>query len=100
MKIFPKILSTRQILWTQVPPILHICACVAFTLLHLESAWGYMFWVDAPASVFILALSYNHDRPLLLFGAIGTIWWYLLSFAVVSLWTRVFRRHSELTKLL
>ena len=99
MTVFPRALSRRQILWSHFPALLHLCACIAFRLLHLESAWGYMFWIDAPASVLILALSYNHDRPLFLFGTIGTLWWYLLGFAVVSLWARALRRGPGSSKL-
>jgi hypothetical protein len=70
-------------------PALHLCACLSIALAGAESAWRYLFWIDAPASAFILALAYNHDRPLILFGTIGTLWWYLVSFAVWFCWTRL-----------
>lgn len=33
-------------------------------------------------SVIIVATGYNFDHPLVLFGTLGTLWWYLLSRAV------------------
>jgi hypothetical protein len=72
-----------------VLPLVHLCSCLVIAAAHLDSAWGYMLWIDAPASAFILALAYNHDRPLILFGIIGTLWWYLLSFAAVFCWIRL-----------
>jgi hypothetical protein len=46
---------------------------------RLDSAWQYLFLIDVPMSVIIGAISYNFDHPLLLFGILGTLWWYLLS---------------------
>lgn len=60
-------------------PSLHLCACFVFALAHLGSAWGYMPSVDFPMSLIILFISYSFDHPLLLFGTLGTLWWYLLS---------------------
>ena len=70
-------------------PLVHLGACLAFGLLRVDSAWQYMAPIDVPASVFILALSYNYDHPVILFGAIGTLWWYLLSMALWVLGARV-----------
>ena len=60
-------------------PFLHLCACIIIALARLESGWEYMMFVDGPTSVLIVAESYNWDHPLVLFGIIGTLWWYLLS---------------------
>jgi len=38
-----------------------------------------MVLVDAPMSVVIIAISYNFDHPLLLFGTLGTLWWFVES---------------------
>jgi hypothetical protein len=46
---------------------------------RLDSAWQYLFLIDVPMSAIIGAISYNFDHPLLLFGILGTLWWYLLS---------------------
>lgn len=70
-------------------PFLHLCACLVITVARLESAWEYMMFVDAPASVLIISVSYNFDHPLILFGVIGTLWWYLLSRAAQIWGTRL-----------
>jgi hypothetical protein len=46
-------------------------------------------WIDAPASVFVVSLSYNFDHPLILFGILGTAWWCLLSVAAALLFGRI-----------
>jgi hypothetical protein len=71
-------------------PVLHICACLTIALAHLEAAWGYLLFIDAPMSVFIGAISYNFDHPLILFGTLGTLWWYMLSRLAAMIW-RIFR---------
>jgi hypothetical protein len=70
-------------------PFLHLCACMIIALARLESGWGYLLFVDAPASILILAESYNWDHPLILFGVFGTLWWYLLSRAAEIFGTSV-----------
>lgn len=65
-----------------VAPFLHLCACLIIVALRLESGWHYMTIVDVPASVFVIALLYNFGHPLILFGTIGSLWWYLLSLGV------------------
>jgi hypothetical protein len=69
-------------------PFLHLCACLTIALAHLESAWRYMFLIDVPMSVVVGAISYNFDHPLLLFGTLGTLWWYLLSRAAEMFFRR------------
>jgi hypothetical protein len=54
-------------------PFLHLCACVTIALAGLQSAWQYLMIADIPVSVIIVAMSYNFDRPLLLFGILGTL---------------------------
>ena len=71
-----------------VLPFSHLCACLTIALAHLESGWGHMFVIDIPMSVIILAVSYNFDHPLLLFGTLGTLWWYLVSRAAEMLFRR------------
>jgi hypothetical protein len=60
-------------------PGLHLFACLTIALAHLNSAWGYLALIDIPMSVIIIAISYSFDHPLILFGTLGTLWWYLLS---------------------
>jgi hypothetical protein len=86
---------TQARLWVYLLPFLHLSTCIVIELAHLEAAWGYMFLIDIPMSVIILAISYNFNHPLLLFGALGTLWWYLLSRAVEMIWIRVFERVKQ-----
>jgi hypothetical protein len=62
-----------------VLPATHLCACIIIAFLQLEFAWQYLATADTLMSIPIVALSYNYDHPLLLFGVLGTLWWYLLS---------------------
>jgi hypothetical protein len=70
--------------------VLHLLSCLFFGVAHVDAAWGYMFLVDIPMSVIILAIAYNFDHPMILFGILGTLWWYLLSRAadMVIRWLR------------
>jgi RHS repeat-associated protein len=80
---------SRVFLLVHILPFLHLCACLVIALARLGAGWQYMFLIDAPASGFVLALSYNYDHPLILFGTIGTLWWYLLSYAAAFGWIRL-----------
>ena len=71
--------STKRSIWLLVLPSLHLLTCFSIGLAHLDAGWGYMFVVDIPMSVIILAIAYNFNHPSLLFGILGTLWWYLLS---------------------
>ena len=66
-------------------PILHLAACLIVALAGKGAGWMYISMIDFPPSAFAMALSYNWDHPLVLFGIIGTIWWLLLSIGVVHL---------------
>jgi hypothetical protein len=69
-------------------PSLHFCACVVIALGRLDW-WQYLFLVDLPVSGIVLAIAYNHDHPFVLFGIIGTFWWYLLSRGAYFCWRTV-----------
>ncbi len=84
-----KIVSPWLRSWVYLLPFLHLCVCLAIALMRLDAAWGYLFFVDMPMSVIILAISYNSDHPLVLFGTLGTLWWYLVSRAVWMIGSRV-----------
>jgi hypothetical protein len=71
-------------------PFLHLCACLFIALAGIEAGWQYMTMIDAPASVLVIALIYNFNHPLILFGIVGTLWWYVLSFAAAVCWARLF----------
>jgi len=65
-----------------VLPALHVCLCVATKvgLLASEGSWAWflVFLVDFPFSILLLPLLKIAD-PLLVFGILGTAWWYLIS---------------------
>jgi hypothetical protein len=56
-----------------------------------------MIFIDVPASVLAIALLYNFDHPLIVFGIIGTPWWYVLSRAaeIAYSWTVQNRRPNR-----
>lgn len=70
-------------------PVLHLCACFTIAAAGIGAGWQYMTMIDAPASVLVIALIYNFNHPLVLFGVIGTLWWYLLSLAAAFCWIRL-----------
>jgi hypothetical protein len=78
--------------WVYLLPFIHLGACIVIGLARLDKAWGYMLFVDVPMSVIIGAISYNFDHPLLLFGTLGTLWWYLISRAVEMVRIRIFAK--------
>jgi hypothetical protein len=65
-----------------VLPALHVVVCVATEarLLASEGSWGWflVFLIDFPFSLMLLPLL-NPIDPLLVFGILGTAWWYLIS---------------------
>jgi hypothetical protein len=69
--------STVRLLVIHTLPLLHICACLAIEF--TRAGWGFLTVADIPMSAVIIALGYNYDYPLLWFGVLGTVWWYLLS---------------------
>lgn len=71
--------TRRHFVLVHLLPFLHFGACVIIAVAHLDSGWEYLGLIDVPASILIVALIYNFDHPLFLFGVIGTLWWYLLS---------------------
>jgi hypothetical protein len=73
-------------------PLLHLCACLTIAIVNSDW-WGIMFVVDLPISVLITPLFW-YIRPMLAFGIVGTVWWYLLSRLIVRLIVRQ-RRDSS-----
>jgi hypothetical protein len=60
-------------------PFLHLGGCLAIWLSHnLE----YMIVIDFPISILFVVLMYKGVNPVISFGILGTLWWYLLSLAV------------------
>jgi hypothetical protein len=63
------------------------------TLADPISGWKYVGLADFPVSIAAVGLSMRYDvNPLVFFGVIGTLWWYLIGLAVLFLLRRfVFR---------
>jgi hypothetical protein len=65
-----------------VLPVLHVVVCIATAarLLASEGSWGWflVFLIDFPFSLMLLPLLKAAD-PLLVFGILGTAWWYLIN---------------------
>jgi hypothetical protein len=70
-----------------VLPVAHLSLCVTAQLgvFPPRNEWGpwfIVFAVDFPAS--ILAGHLDAVPPILAYGAVGTLWWYLLSRAALA----------------
>ena len=65
-----------------VLPALHLglCLATALGLLASEGSWGWfpVFFFDFPVSILLIQLA-NIANPLLVYGILGTAWWYLIS---------------------
>jgi hypothetical protein len=62
-----------------VLPLAHLCACLTISVAKLDG-WVYMFVVNFPVSTLLAMLAWRVDQPLLVFGVLGTLWWYLLGY--------------------
>jgi hypothetical protein len=60
-------------------PVGHLCACFVIELAKIERGWEQLIWIDFPVSFVAVAMSWRNDQPLLWFGIVGTMWWYLVS---------------------
>jgi hypothetical protein len=69
-------------------PVLHLCLVVAIAteLLEFEGSWGWflVYLIDLPFSILLLFLG-HYAGPEILFGVLGTLWWYFLSMWASSL---------------
>jgi hypothetical protein len=78
-------------------PFLHLAACLIIALWRIETGWQTMLLVDFPMSAIVVAIIYNFDHPLLLYGVLGTLWWYLISRVIEMIWVRVFAKRLSRT---
>jgi hypothetical protein len=78
--------------WVYLLPFFHLCSCLVIGLARWDAAWGYLFFIDLPFSVVILAIAYNFQHPLVLFGILGTLWWYFVSCAAAMIYRGVIQR--------
>src|SRR5271169_4475623 len=72
-------------------PALHLWVCFYTATSEPTPSWEHMIYIDFPASIFLVALSWRFEQPLLWFGVLGTLWWFALSWAgwrLLRLFTR------------
>lgn len=73
--------SDNQTPFRYLLPGLHLAACVVAGLGNLRW-WGPMFVIDFPASLLVAPLEVNVPgllgNPMLLYGNVGTVWWFFL----------------------
>jgi hypothetical protein len=74
--------SSHNPLLVYLLPFLHLGGCVTIWAGHIDSGWQKLIIVDFPFSLVLVALLYRDDNPLLIFGVLGTLWWYVLSLLV------------------
>ena len=77
---------------------LHLLFCLVVYGSPSEGSWQWlpMLLIDFPASLLVLLLARVYGMPpLLLFGVIGSLWWYLLV-RWVARWLRKDRRWDPL----
>jgi hypothetical protein len=72
-------ISGRNPLMVYILPFLHLGACLAIWFGHIDTGWQKLIILDFPFSVILAGLMFRDVNPLLSFGVLGTIWWYLLS---------------------
>jgi len=85
--------SVRSPFLVYVLPFLHLGACVAIWVGHVDTGWQKLIIADFPFSIVLVGLMFRDVNPLLNFGVLGTLWWYVLSLGVRSLF-RSSRRRS------
>jgi hypothetical protein len=82
-------------MFATVVPLLHLGLCVAAAAgaFGTEGSWGWfpVFVVDFPFSIAFAPLV-GPVPPFLVFGVLGTLWWFVLTWTVVYVVRRVSRR--------
>ena len=63
-----------------VLPAIHLAMCVYIQLSPSEGGWWWFpaFLVDLPFSILLMFVNYIVPSPLIVFGVLGTLWWYLI----------------------
>ena len=74
--------SSRSPFLVYLLPFLHLGACVAIWVGHVDNGWEKLIIVDFPFSIVFAGLMFRGINPLLSFGILGTLWWYVLSLVV------------------
>ncbi len=74
--------SSFRCRWYYFPPLAHVCTCALVAGLPNQVGVEPLVWIDFPASILILAATWSSDYPVLVFGILGSLWWYLVSRSV------------------
>jgi hypothetical protein len=74
--------SSRNPFLVYLLPFLHLGACLAIWIGHIDTGWQKLIIVDFPFSIVLVGLMFREVNPLLSFGILGTLWWYVLSLGV------------------
>ena len=87
VNVYNRMISYRSPL-VFILPLLHLCLIVAIAteFIPTEGSWKWFpaFLVDLPFSLLLVFLQ-NVVSPLLVFGILGTLWWYFLSILMAIL---------------
>jgi hypothetical protein len=83
--------KARQLVY--LLPVLHIFVCLGtatMNAMHWQSGWDYVGLIDYPISIVAVGLAWRFNWPLFpLFAIVGTLWWYLVSRAVLFSFDRI-----------
>ena len=74
--------STRNPFLVYLLPFVHFGACLVIWLGNITSGWQTLIVADFPFSLLLVGLLYRNDNPLIIFGLLGTLWWYVLSLLI------------------
>jgi hypothetical protein len=69
-----------------VLPGIHLVFCIIIALSSSEGSWQWfpVFFIDLPFSLLLVFLQ-NVISPILVFGILGTLWWYIVSLGLLWL---------------
>jgi hypothetical protein len=74
-------------------PVMHLALCVVTQLVRHTETWPWLlpYAVDLPLSLVLVPLS-DRIPPLVVFGVLGTAWWYVINRVAVAVAVRVAER--------
>jgi len=78
-------MGRRARIWIGLLPLLHLAACAIIAAGQLVSGVHYLIYVDFPFSLLLVMLGWRNDNFLLWFASLGTLWWFVLSWAAYSM---------------
>jgi hypothetical protein len=72
--------------WLFILPGIHLVFCIVIALSSSEGSWQWfpVFFIDLPFSLLLVFLQ-NVISPILVFGILGTLWWYIVSLGLLWL---------------